>query len=409
MKKRLFCLALTVLMICSSFTFVSCQSKPEEGTYTRMTVDINPSVEFMVDDQNKVVSVTALNDDGSILIVGEAFVGKTPEEAVELVVSLAADTGYLVKGNVEVSENTVKISVSGDDKYAEKLQNKIEKTVTGALKDLDINGKVEKVEAMKLEELRTLASNSTLFTEEEIAKMDEKQLYKAVAASRCETAQLLTEDMRAAYLRAREYEISFAESEATAKIIEEMGGLYTLVYTQYKVALDAYSAAIKKIDDFRYDSLVSPDSEYQKSLAALRDAKAEFLKQRTYVASLNVNGTEYASATVTLQATEAQYNALLTAYESLGTTLNASLETLVATLRVCEETLRNIENNLPDEIKTKLTEKATEIENSVNATKDAFFAEFEAAHKDDIDAAYNNLVARKNKLKEEATANTTTK
>lgn len=404
MKKRLFCLILAVLMLASSFTFVSCQSKPDEGTYTRMTVDINPSVEFMVDDENKVVSVTALNDDGSILIVGEAFVGKTPEEAVELVVSLAAETGYLVKGNVEVTENTVKISVSGDTKYAEKLQKKIEKTVTGALEDLDINGKVEKAEAMKLDELRALASSSTLFTEEEIAKMDESQLYKAVAASRMETAQLLTEDMRAAYIRAKEYEISFAESEATAKIINDLGGMYSLVYAQYKVALDAYSAAIKKIDDFRYDSLVSPDSEYQKSLAALRDAKAEFLKQRTYVASLNVNGTEYASASVTLQATEEQYNRLLTAYEELGNTLNTSLEALVATLRACEEVLREIENQLPEDIKTILSEKAVEIEASVNEAKNAFFTEFENAHKDDLDAAYAQLVAQKNKLKEEATA-----
>lgn len=404
MKKRLFCLILAVLMLASSFTFVSCQSKPDEGTYTRMTVDINPSVEFMVDDENKVVSVTALNDDGSILIVGEAFVGKTPEEAVELVVSLAAETGYLVKGNVEVTENTVKISVSGDTKYAEKLQKKIEKTVTGALEDLDINGKVEKVEAMKLDELRALASSSTLFTEEEIAKMDESQLYKAVAASRMETAQLLTEDMRAAYIRAKEYEISFAESEATAKIINDLGGVYSLIYTKYKVALDAYSAAIKKIDDFRYDSLVSPDSEYQKSLAALRDAKADFLKQRTYVASLNVNGTEYASASVTLQATEEQYNRLLTAYEELGNTLNASLEALVATLRACEDVLREIENQLPEDVKTILSEKATEIEASVNEAKDTFFTEFEKAHKDDLDAAYAQLVAQKNKLKEEATA-----
>ena len=61
---------------------------------TRVTVDINPSVEFIVDDQNKVVSVTALNDDGSILIAGEAFVGKTPEEAVEMMVSLATETGW---------------------------------------------------------------------------------------------------------------------------------------------------------------------------------------------------------------------------------------------------------------------------------------------------------------------------
>ena len=85
-----------------------------------MTVDINPSVEFMIDDQNKIVSVTALNDDGSILIVGEAFVGKTPEEAVEMMVTLASDTGYLVQGNAEAAENTVKIlSALSDDSRAQ--------------------------------------------------------------------------------------------------------------------------------------------------------------------------------------------------------------------------------------------------------------------------------------------------
>ena len=112
MKRRIVCLLMAVIMLLSSMVFVSCGSKdPKEGTVTRMTVDINPSVEFMVDDENKVVSVTALNDDGSILIVGEAFIGKTPEEAVELMVSIAAETGYLVQGNVEATENTVKISV----------------------------------------------------------------------------------------------------------------------------------------------------------------------------------------------------------------------------------------------------------------------------------------------------------
>ena len=100
--KRLLSLVLVMLLILgSAFQIVPCagsEKKPAEGTYTRMTVDINPSVEFMVDDQNKVVSVTALNDDGSILIAGEAFIGKTPEEATELVVQLATDAGYRVKG-----------------------------------------------------------------------------------------------------------------------------------------------------------------------------------------------------------------------------------------------------------------------------------------------------------------------
>ena len=76
MKKRFIGIFLLLSIMLSAISFTSCSNaKPEEGGVTRMTVDINPSVEFMIDEQNKVVSVTALNDDGSILIVGEAFVG----------------------------------------------------------------------------------------------------------------------------------------------------------------------------------------------------------------------------------------------------------------------------------------------------------------------------------------------
>ena len=71
MKKILVSILLLCAMILSTISFVSCsKAEPEEGAVTRMTVDINPSVEFMIDDQNRIVSVTALNDDGSILIVG---------------------------------------------------------------------------------------------------------------------------------------------------------------------------------------------------------------------------------------------------------------------------------------------------------------------------------------------------
>ena len=130
MKKRLISLLLLLTLALSATALTSCKDKgsdvmPEKDSVTRMTVDINPSVEFMIDDQNKIISVTALNDDGSILIAGEAFIGKTPEEATELVVKLATDTGYLVQGNVEADENTVKISVSGNSEYAEKLKNDI--------------------------------------------------------------------------------------------------------------------------------------------------------------------------------------------------------------------------------------------------------------------------------------------
>lgn len=401
MKKRIFSLALVILMVVSMLAFTSCnKAKPEEGTVTRMTVDINPSVEFMVDDQNKVVSVTALNDDGSILIIGEAFIGKTPEEAVEMMVSLATETGYLVSGNVEATENTVKISVSGDTKYAKKLQKNIEKKASAALEKLDINGKIEKVEALNTEALRKLALSTSIYTEEELAAMNDEQLYSVIAMGRIETALLLTEDMRNAYYAAKEYKISFAESEEVAKVIESIGGIYKLTHTAYKSALDLYSKAITELDELRYDLLVSPESEYQKSLVKLREAKVELLKQRNYTASLNINGEEYVAATVTLQLSEENYEKALSAYEELGRQANAAMESLINVLKQAEEKLKELETTLFDEnIEEKLKEKAVEMEANVNAAKDSFFNEFEAAHADDIKSVEDSLLAKKEQLK----------
>ena len=406
MKKRFISIFLLFAIMLSAISFTSCSNaKPEEGSVTRMTVDINPSVEFMIDDQNKIVSVTALNDDGSILIVGEAFVGKTPEEAIEMMVRLASDTGYLIQGNAEATENTVKISVSGNSKYAEQLKKDITEKAHDTLKALDINGKVEKVEALKIDALRQLALSTSLYTEEEIGAMGEDQLYKVISAGRIETALLLTEEMRSAYYSAKEYKISFAEREETARIIKELGGLYNLTHTAYKTALDVYSTAITELDNFRYEMLVSPESEYQKSLTELREAKIELLKQKNYTASLDVNGEEYASATVTLQMTEENYDKMLAAYEKIGTDLNASLEALIAKLRQAESKLTELEDTLFDEnIEAKLQEKASEIEASLNAAKDGFFAEFESAHAEDIAAIEETLLAKKQQLKSEIEA-----
>ena len=399
--KKLVCLFIAVAMILSSLALVSCSADaPSEDTVTRMTVDVNPSVEFMVDADNKVVSVTALNDDGSIIIVGEQFVGKTPEEAVELMLSVAADTGYLVSGNVEADENTVKISVSGDTRYAEKLLSDVQAKATSTLEKLDIEGKVEKAEALATEALRELALSTSLYTAEELAEMDEEQLYKVIAAGRIETALLLTEDMRNAYYSAKEYEISFAESEEVAKVIESLGLLYTATHVAYKTALDTYGSAIEQLDELRYELLISPESDYQKSLVELREKKAELIKQRTYTASLDINGEEYASASVTLQLSEENYNNALSAYEQLGVEANAALEALIGTLKQAEVALKELEATLfDDNIKDTLKAKASEIEASVNAAKDGFFAEFEAAHGEDLTKIENELLAKKAELK----------
>lgn len=408
MKIKCLSLALCLcLLIGMALPLASCKKSeptPPEGTYTRMTVDINPSVEFMVDDQNKVVSVTALNDDGSILIAGEAFVGKTPEEATRMVVSLATDAGYLVKGEIHV-ENTdesqkVEISVSGNSDYAKELAKNVKSDVEKYLKDNKITATVESVKAKTLDEMRKVVIADGLFTEDEVKDMTEEQLYKALAAGRIETAQLLTAEMREAYYRAKDYKISFVEKQATADIISGMGATYKVLMSGYSTALAAYSTSIDKLDALRYSLLVDPESAYQKALASLRDAKEDLLKEKKLIFSVKDGDKTYAEISASFKLSEETYNKALKAVEDAGAAANKAMETAIAALREIEAQLKALEEKLREneDISAKLTAEAQNLEDTLNKAKDNFFAEFEAAHKSDIEKAEADLEAKKQEL-----------
>lgn len=408
MKIKCLSLALCLcLLIGMALPLASCKKSeptPPEGTYTRMTVDINPSVEFMVDDQNKVVSVTALNDDGSILIAGEAFVGKTPEEATRMVVSLATDAGYLVKGEIHV-ENTdesqkIEISVSGNSDYAKELAKNVKSDVEKYLKDNKITATVESVKAKTLDEMRKVVIEDGLFTEDEVKNMTEEQLYKALAAGRIETAQLLTAEMREAYYRAKDYKISFVEKQATADIISGMGATYKVLMSGYSTALAAYSASIDTLDELRYSLLVDPESAYQKALASLRDAKEDLLKERKLIFSVKDGDKTYVEISASFKLSEETYNKALKAVEDAGAAANKAMETAIAALREVEAQLKALEEKLREneDISAKLTAEAQNLEDTLNKAKDNFFAEFEAAHKSDIEKAEADLEAKKQEL-----------
>lgn len=408
MKIKCLSLALCLcLLIGMALPLASCKKSeptPPEGTYTRMTVDINPSVEFMVDDQNKVVSVTALNDDGSILIAGEAFVGKTPEEATRMVVSLATDAGYLVKGEIHV-ENTdesqkVEISVSGNSDYAKELAKNVKSDVEKYLKDNKITATVESVKAKTLDEMRKVVIEDGLFTEDEVKNMTEEQLYKALAAGRIETAQLLTAEMREAYYRAKDYKISFVEKQTTADIISGMGATYKVLMSGYSTALAAYSTSIDALDELRYSLLVDPESAYQKALASLRDAKEDLLKEKKLIFSVKDSDKTYVEISASFKLSEETYNKALKAVEDAGAAANKAMETAIAALREVEAQLKALEEKLREneDISAKLTAEAQKLEDTLNKAKDNFFAEFEAAHKSDIEKAEADLEAKKQEL-----------
>ena len=364
----------------------------------RMQVDINPSVEFILDADDKVLSVTALNDDGALIVAGEAFVGKTAEDAVELMASISTDAGYLVKGELSAGQDGITISITGDEEAAQKLYEDVKAGVDAFLEKSGIDAAVERGEALKLDALRDLvqAADPTL-TDEEVAAMTEEQLLNALKISRIETAQLLTEELRDAYNTAKEYDFRFAERQATKSVIEGLGSAYESFLNGYAAALDSYQKAIQAVEQARYDYLVDAGSDYQKILAEVREQKDKVLEQRKEAAELP-EGAAKEAAKAALAAEEAILETKEAALELAGDAANASFDLALSAMKTVENALTELEKTFPEEITTALTENAQKAQDAMNAAKDEAFAKFEEAHKEDIEQALADLQARKQAL-----------
>lgn len=134
-------LAVVLVLIIVAGIIVLCipKDKPEKV----MQVDINPSCQFVLNKDNRVVSVNCVNDDAQIVLQGANFVGMTAEQAAQTLVKISTEAGYIQvdkEGNATTANGadrvTIKISVS-TNVDTEKLQKSIVDSVN---KYFDDNG-----------------------------------------------------------------------------------------------------------------------------------------------------------------------------------------------------------------------------------------------------------------------------
>ena len=107
MKKisAIIAIMLTAVLLCTAF--VGCTNKDKDADKTYVSMDINPSVNLVIDGEGKVESVEAANEDAQVMLYGEVLVGKTAEEAFELIADLAIECGYLTEENSGVNVTVV--------------------------------------------------------------------------------------------------------------------------------------------------------------------------------------------------------------------------------------------------------------------------------------------------------------
>ena len=233
--------------------------KTATGTYAYLAIDINPSVEIVVKD-GVVESVTAANDDASILLSGEDFVGLSVQEVGNKIVSLAEQTGYLNENN-----KSVKITVSSDDEgYTATIESE---AVAGAQSGSDfaeVNCEPRAADERALEKLKE--ENPELYKDltpaklrliEAVLKYDPTMTYERGATMTTKELLELLEELEEDYrdLVCEGLKDSFKEKlkevklEAEREIAAVYGEEYLAAWERYTALEIAYETIEKKAEE----------------------------------------------------------------------------------------------------------------------------------------------------------------
>lgn len=211
-----------------------------------VAIDINPSIELTVSDDNTVLSVYGSNEDGKVLLYEEEIniVGKDVEEAVDYITSLAEKMGYLTEDNSDIN-TTVSAAT---ETLAEALKNKVDAQIISSAEkagvEVTINTETAFAILSELEELKDLYPDS-----EAIQNLTPEKYRLAISAANgggitIEAAaelldEALIEEINKAHDTLEKYATdAYLEAKARAIALFEssmgihLDGIYTQIYTE---------------------------------------------------------------------------------------------------------------------------------------------------------------------------------
>ena len=358
MKKKIFSFVLAIcLIIPCAIAFVGCGSNDESEKV--MNVSLNPKLEFVLNKNNRVVTVNAINEEGNHIIalaVDEAnaksfFEGMTAEDAVELFLELTKENGYLISGNDE----KIEIEISGD---ANKLMKSVKNTANKYFEKYGFDVSVV-TDAIKKEEIANEVKKCLKeISSEELDGMSQEKLVELLMSSRKETKLFYSQELKEAYYNMREEKLNIAELEQMLSIIENLNGMDNALVLTFKANVKTLIESYEALEKAYNDQLLSETSLYYKAKKAYIQAKETLLAKRLELA---INGlteqekqilesfessVESAKTLLDEQKSFAD-NAIASAKTALGTMLNSvktGLEIVKTTLEAFGANLSTVDN-----------------------------------------------------------------
>ena len=391
-------LAAVVIVVVAGFALLNNNKAPQVKPKALVSVDVNPSIELVVDEDNKVISVTGKNDDGIMILYGEVVIGKTLDEALELIISLENEAGFLLSGEVGVNKNNIQISVNGD---TQEIYNTIKTSVTNKINsicdELNITPSIEEANKYANEKLNQLVLDIDPLLEEKISSMTMEEKLNIISNYQKETAEIYSSQLQDFYVNVKNTEISFVEKEEIQEVLNGVESTYQQIVATYKGFVQNLSDQKTVIEELRYELLVKEDSLFQQALNTVIQMKDE-------VNELKVKLSESDSAIEKLMIEaqlEIQEPLLVAAEEALiiaGNLANKALDEAKAIIDQIVVQLKELEKEFPTEIKSLIENKAKDIESKINVAKDSYFEEFEEKYQEELLKAKEEIKARKEAL-----------
>lgn len=111
-KRLSYSLASIFVLALVLFSVLSSNTEVPAVVASTVTIDINPSIQITLDDDDNVINVTAINDDGQFLIDKDiVYKGLSLDRAIEIIIAEAVERGYIVD---DTEDNIILIDVSSD-------------------------------------------------------------------------------------------------------------------------------------------------------------------------------------------------------------------------------------------------------------------------------------------------------
>ena len=379
-------------------------SQNKEGTPTSLVkMSVNPELSMVLDENNVVLSISGDNEEGKMLLVDENVVGKEVDEAVEYIINIENETGYLVSGEFVSEPNKITIQISvNDENIKNSLNDVINKAIETTCDKLHIKETVEWAEDITHQNLVELAMKADpTLTSEEASKLTNEQLLDIIKLYQIETAEIYSVELEELYNQIKDYELQFTETEFVNETIKSLGEIYEHFTYLLQSSINVLQGRIDAVNNIRYNTFVAPTSDYQKQIDEVNAKKEEVIAVRNEIANTEEDAIRDSKIAI-LDTKIAAYQACLEALENIKESCLASIDLYIQSLQSAIDSINSIISALPsqDEVEATLKEKTVELEKKLNEAKTNFFTKFENEYGEDIANAKQKALEYKESLKE---------